>query len=70
MTDKSATAIAKKLKTTRLSRGLTQGELADKAGISENYYARIERVEVKPSVEILEKLVKALRVKSSDILPF
>lgn len=35
-----------------------------------NYFARIERADVKPSVETLEKVVKALGVKSSDILPF
>lgn len=70
MTDKSNKQIAKNLKQARREKRLTQEELARKAGISHNYYARIERVEVKPTVETLEKLIKALGVKSSDILPF
>lgn len=70
MTDKSTRQIAQKLKDIRQRKGLTQEDLATKAGISTNYYARVERVEVTPSVETLEKLVKALGVKSSEILPF
>lgn len=70
MTNKSITAIATKLKQTRRAKGLTQQEVAAKADLSTNYYARIERAEVSPSVETLEKLVKALKIKSSDILPF
>lgn len=70
MTDKTSKQIAQKLKDTRLKKGLTQEDLATKAGISTNYYARVERVEVTPSVETIEKLVKALGVKSSEILPF
>ncbi len=70
MTNKSITAIAAKLKKTRLAKGLTQQVVAEKADLSPNYYARIERAEVSPSIESLEKLVRALKIKSSDILPF
>jgi transcriptional regulator with XRE-family HTH domain len=70
MTDKSLKYIAKALKDTRTGQHLTQNELAKRAGISMNYYSRIERVEVSPSVETLGKIIKALGVKSSDILPF
>jgi len=70
MTNKSLLAIAAKLKKTRLEKGMTQYDVAEKADLSTNYYARIERAEVTPSIETLEKLVKALKIKSSDILPF
>ena len=70
MSNKSNKQIAEQLKKHRNRINLTQEELAKKADLSTNYYARIERAEVKPSVEILEKIVKALGVKSSDILPF
>lgn len=70
MTNKSIRAIAARLKKTRLEKGLTQLEVAEKADLSTNYYARIERAEVSPSVDTLEKLVKALKIRSSDILPF
>ncbi|MEK7616652.1 MAG: helix-turn-helix transcriptional regulator [Patescibacteria group bacterium] len=35
-----------------------------------NYYARIERGEENPSFEVLKGLSVALKVKSSEILPF
>lgn len=70
MTDKTSRLIASQLRQYRRQKALTQADLAKKAGISTNYYARIERAEVVPSVEILEKLVKALGVRSSEILPF
>ncbi len=62
--------IGKNLGQIRARKGLTQAETAATAGISTNYYARIERGNTGISVEVLEKLVKALKVKSSDILPF
>lgn len=70
MTSQTIKSIAGKLRSARKERGMTQDDVADKAGLSTNYYARIERAEVSPSVETLEKLVKALKIKSSEILPF
>ena len=54
----------------RRKKGLTQAQVADKADISPNYYARIERGDTGTSILIMEKIVKALKVKSSDVLPF
>jgi transcriptional regulator with XRE-family HTH domain len=70
MSDESVKIFGKKLKAARVSSGLTQTELAAKADVSPNHYARLERGEIKPKYEMIEKLAKALRVKSSDILPF
>jgi transcriptional regulator with XRE-family HTH domain len=70
MTDKTSQQIASRIKQIRHRKSLTQVEVAKKAGISTNYYARLERGEVKPSVETLEKITRALKVKSSDVLPF
>jgi transcriptional regulator with XRE-family HTH domain len=70
MTDKTSKQIAQRLKQIRLQKGLTQVTLAQRADINDNYYAKVERGEIKPSVEILEKIIKALGVKSSDIFPF
>lgn len=58
------------IKKARKKAGLTQVEVAEKADIHVNYFARIERGEVNSSIEILEQIAKALKVKSSDILPF
>jgi transcriptional regulator with XRE-family HTH domain len=62
--------IGKNLKKARTKAGYTQAILAKKAGISANYYARLERGEDNASVETVEKIVKALRIKSSEVLPF
>ena len=62
--------IGENIKQARQKLGFTQSEVAKKAKISTNYYARIERGEVNTSVETLESIFKALNVKSSDILPF
>jgi transcriptional regulator with XRE-family HTH domain len=70
MTDKTSKHIAEQLKQTRLKKGLSQAGLAEKAGMNSNYYAKIERGEIKPSVSTLEKIINALGVKSSTIFPF
>lgn len=62
--------IGKKLKDARKELGLKQADVAKIADISVNYYARIERNEENPTLETMEKVLKALKVKSSDILPF
>lgn len=54
----------------RTKAGLTQEQLAERAGLHKNYYARVERGEENPSYETIEKIVKALKVKSSAVMPF
>ena len=68
--DGTTKKVAKKLKVLRLERDLTQAEIAEKAKMSVNYYAKIERGEVRPSVDIYERLAKALKATASDIFPF
>jgi transcriptional regulator with XRE-family HTH domain len=68
--DSTTRKVAKKLKALRLNRKFTQADIAEKAKMSTNYYAKIERGEVRPSVDIYERLAKALKVTASDIFPF
>lgn len=63
-------AFGDKLRIIREKQGLTQKQVADKADIHVNYFARIERGEENFTFEVLEKIVKALHIKSSDIMPF
>jgi len=62
--------IGKKLKEARLKLDLRQADVAKKADVSVNYYARIERDEENPTIETLKGILKVLKVKSSDILSF
>ncbi len=70
MVDKTIQQMAQRLKQVRLQQNLTQAEVAKRADTDTNYYAKIERGEATPSLKTFEKIVKALKVKSSDILPF
>ncbi len=58
------------LRVARKKANLTQQQIADKAKMHVNYYARIERGGENPSYEALEKIIKALGIKSSEVLPF
>ena len=66
----SQETFGKNIRIARDKIGLTQKQVADKAKMHVNYYARIERGEENPSYEALEKIIKALEVKSSEVLPF
>jgi len=70
MADKLSTGIGRQLHEARQRKNLTQAEVAKRANTTVNHYAKIERGEVVPSLKTLEKIVKALGVKSSDVLPF
>ena len=70
MTDETTKHIALKLKQARLQKGMTQAELAKKAGLNTNAYAKIERGVSDPVLATIKKLSKALDLKSSDIFPF
>lgn len=66
---KAIKEIAENIKQAREKKGWTQEEVAKKAGIDSNSYAKIERGESKPYGVTLVKIIKALGVKSTDILP-
>lgn len=60
--------ICKRIKKYRNERGLTQEDLAEKVGVSRVYIGYVEQGRNTPSLEILEKISKALKVRVSDIL--
>jgi transcriptional regulator with XRE-family HTH domain len=60
--------IAKNVKRLREKRGLTQEALAAKVAIHRVYLARIETAVQAPSLDVLEKLAKALKVKPGKLL--
>ena len=58
-------SVGKKLRTVREERGLSQRELAQRAGVSTNAISLIERDENSPSVSTLQSLATALNVRMS-----
>lgn len=62
--------IGSKIKTIRETKRLTQAEVANSAGIKVNYFAMIERGEVNFTFDKIYRIIRALKIKSSQILPF
>ena len=60
--------LAMKLKLYRKARGLTQGELATKVGLSLGYVARLEIGRHDPPLSTLAKLAKALKVSVGELV--
>ena len=60
--------IGEHLKRARYRAGLTQQELADKAGTTQTTVARIERDAVEPEITTIRKLAAALDVRIADLL--
>ena len=51
----------------RKARGLTQQELADRAGVEQKQVSRIERGEISPTVDTVAKIARALGVPIGDL---
>lgn len=60
-------AFGKSIRTLRESRGYSQEELAERAGLHRNYVGGIERGERNVALENIVKLAKALAVRSKDL---
>ncbi len=61
---------AKKLQQLRKDKGLSQEDLALLCGIDRTYIGRIERLERKPTIVILDKIANGLGIKLKDLLDF
>ncbi len=59
--------VGNKIKRAREKAKLTQVEVAEKAGISTNYYACVERGEVNIAAERLQKIGEVLGIKLLNI---
>lgn len=60
--------MATRIKALREQRGMTQEQLAEKAGVSRTYLARLETARQDPTLSTLEKLAKALGVKATRLI--
>lgn len=57
-----------KVREERLNQGLSQEELASKAGVHRTYIGMIERAEKNITLENIEKISKALKVPIRDLM--
>ena len=65
-----AQSVGKELRRQRTKKKLSQEELAHKAGLYRTYIGHIEVGRYMPSVYTIYKISQALKVKSSDLLPY
>ncbi len=56
------------LRTHRESAGLSQEEVAAKAGITREYVSHIENNRSSPTVDVLMRICKAIGVPASDVV--
>lgn len=63
-----STAIGRRIREARLSRGMTQEQLAEKAGISVTYISNLERGSQTASLDVFVPLCNALDVSSDALL--
>lgn len=63
-------AVGKRIKTVRQRNGLTQDQLAEQVGLSPKYISGIERGAENPTMDILLRVAKGLRVEPYDLFLF
>jgi len=56
------------VKRLRLEKGWSQEDFADRADIHRTYVSDIERAARNPTITVVEKLAKALKVKASVLI--
>jgi transcriptional regulator with XRE-family HTH domain len=59
---------ARRIRALRSSRGISQAELARAAGLSRGYLSRVEIGMQSPTLEVIERLAAALKVRPADLL--
>lgn len=59
-----------KVREERLKQGLSQEELASRAGVHRTYIGMIERAEKNITLENIEKIAKALKTNINELLTF
>lgn len=62
--------LGRNIREVREDKNKTQEQISLDAGIEMSYFSKIERGEANPSLEIIYAIIKALNIKSHEILPF
>ncbi len=54
----------------RISAGLTQEELADRAGLDRSYMGGVERGDRNPSLSVIEKIAEGLGITLAELFSY
>jgi DNA-binding XRE family transcriptional regulator len=63
-------ALGEQIQLRRREVGISQEDLAEKIEISRTHMGHIEQGRRKPSLELLQKMARVLRVRVKDLIPF
>jgi len=64
--DKFTAEVGKRIKKWREKRGVSQEELADRAGLYRTYVGHLENARYSPSAYVLYRIAKALKVEVEE----
>ena len=62
--------LARKIQKVRMSKGLTQEQLAERVRVSTTFVGYVETGYRVPNLKMIYKIARALNVKVKDIFPF
>jgi transcriptional regulator with XRE-family HTH domain len=65
---KLAKSLGVNVRRIRKEQGLSQEELADEVGLAVTYVGQVERAMRNPTLDVVERLARALGVKPLDLL--
>lgn len=66
---KAREKLGRRIQKQRKELGYTQEELAEKLNLSRTHMGHIEQGRKSPSLEVLERIAKNLRVRVRDLIP-
>ena len=67
---REAVTIGKQIRKYRRAREITQEQLAEQIGVSLAWIGRLERGAGFPTIQLLIKIARVLRIKVHDLIPF
>jgi transcriptional regulator with XRE-family HTH domain len=70
VSEKEWKEVGERIRNIREKKNLTQENVAADTGITASYFARIERGEERPKMDVLKSIVKSLEIKLANIFPF
>lgn len=70
MSKKIYERLGKKIQKARKDKGITQEKLAEMADISRTHMGHIEQGRRQPTLDVVQKIAKALRMKANELIPF
>lgn len=70
LNQRTSNSFGQAVRALRVANGLTQEELADRAGLDRSYIGGVERGERNPSLSVIEKIAEGLGVTLAELFSY